>query len=88
MIKNTESIIVEIPNLTQQQKEELAQLPNAYQAEYKEMKVKISFAGGTQNIIHVLDYLKKNGIVFGNMYSQLPTLNDVFLEITGKELRD
>ena len=25
---------------------------------------------------------------FGRVYSELPTLNDVFLEITGKELRD
>lgn len=25
---------------------------------------------------------------FGRVYSEQPTLNDVFLEITGKELRD
>ena len=28
------------------------------------------------------------GIPFGRVFSELPTLNDVFLEITGKELRD
>ena len=27
-------------------------------------------------------------VSFGRVYSELPTLNDVFLEITGKELRD
>ena len=36
-------------------------------------------------IIHLLE--EKN-IPFGNIYSELPTLNDVFLQITGKELRD
>ena len=43
---------------------------------------------GTHNLIHVLDYLKDKNLVFGRVYSELPTLNDVFLEITGKELRD
>jgi ABC-2 type transport system ATP-binding protein len=36
----------------------------------------------------ILDYLKENNISYGRIYSELPTLNDVFLEITGKELRD
>lgn len=47
----------------------------------------ISVADAT-NIIHVLDYLEQNNLSFGQVYTQLPTLNDVFLEITGKELRD
>ena len=34
------------------------------------------------------DFLKENEVAFGRVYSELPTLNDVFLEITGKELRD
>lgn len=88
MIKNTESIEVDIPELTKEQKAEISQLPNVYQVEYEDMKLRISFAGGSQNILHVLEYLKNKEIVIGNMHSQLPTLNDVFLEITGKELRD
>jgi hypothetical protein len=28
------------------------------------------------------------GIQHSKIYSELPTLNDVFLELTGKELRD
>jgi ABC-2 type transport system ATP-binding protein len=31
--------------------------------------------------------MEKN-VDFGRVNSELPTLNDVFLEITGKELRD
>jgi len=38
--------------------------------------------------VRVLDYLKENDVSFGRVFSELPTLNDVFLEITGKELRD
>lgn len=33
-------------------------------------------------------FLKEQGITYTNIYSEMPTLNDVFLEITGKELRD
>ena len=36
----------------------------------------------------IKNYLKEKEIPFGRVYSELPTLNDVFLEITGKELRD
>lgn len=53
-----------------------------------------------QNVIHIkakkdqnvmmriLELLKANSITAQRFYSELPTLNDVFLEITGKELRD
>ena len=40
------------------------------------------------NLIRVLNYLQEQDIPFGRVFSELPTLNDVFLEITGKELRD
>ena len=35
-----------------------------------------------------LNYLQNQDISFGQVSSELPTLNDVFLEITGKQLRD
>ena len=35
-----------------------------------------------------LHCLEEQGTAFGRVYSELPTLNDVFLEITGKQLRD
>ena len=37
---------------------------------------------------NVLNFLQTNRIPYGRIYSELPTLNDVFLELTGKELRD
>ena len=41
-----------------------------------------------ESTIQALDLLKEKEIGFGGVHSELPTLNDVFLEITGKELRD
>ena len=39
-------------------------------------------------LMAVLDLLRQNRIPVGRVFSEPPTLNDVFLEITGKELRD
>ena len=38
--------------------------------------------------IEILKILQENQVGFGSVYSEQPTLNDVFLEITGKALRD
>ena len=36
----------------------------------------------------MVDYLKDNKIRYNKIFAERPTLNDVFLELTGKELRD
>ena len=36
----------------------------------------------------LMDYLKSSKIKYNKIFSERPTLNDVFLELTGKELRD
>ena len=43
---------------------------------------------GPHNLANILGVLQERAVVFGRVYSEPPTLNDVFLEITGKELRD
>lgn len=88
MIKNTETVSIEIPELQEENLEALKDMEHVYKTEYDEGKLTLNFSGGTHNLIHVLDYLKDKNLVFGRVYSELPTLNDVFLEITGKELRD
>ncbi len=88
MIKNTETIEIEAADISESALEELKALPHAYEVSYNGEKLLIRFSGGKHNLIRTLEYLKENEIVFGRVYSELPTLNDVFLEITGKALRD
>ncbi len=88
MIKNTESITVEVPELSQEQMEQIGKLEHAYEVEYEDASLLVRFSGGSHNLIHVLEYFREQDISFGRVYTELPTLNDVFLEITGKELRD
>lgn len=88
MIKNTETVTVEVPDIQEEDVAALQAMSHAYEVQQKDGYLRIRFSGGKHNLLHVLDYLKNKDIPFGRVYSELPTLNDVFLEITGKELRD
>ncbi|MCR5609695.1 MAG: ABC transporter ATP-binding protein [Lachnospiraceae bacterium] len=48
----------------------------------------ITYSEGKNNLGNIMDYLNKEKIKYNKVYSERPTLNDVFLELTGKELRD
>jgi ABC-2 type transport system ATP-binding protein len=41
-----------------------------------------------QHLSTLLEELKRHEIYYTSLYSELPTLNDVFLKLTGKALRD
>lgn len=88
MIKLGEKIKAEVYSLTQVQLDEIKELRNVSKVQYKDNQLVVTFGKGKENLIHLLDFFEKQNIPFGNIYSELPTLNDVFLEITGKELRD
>ena len=88
MIKNTETITIEILELTDDVRREISGLPHVYDVRFEDSKLVISCSGGKHNLTRVLDVLQKRELSFGRVYTELPTLNDVFLEITGKALRD
>jgi len=88
LIPTSEMIRIEILDFDIKYIEGVTALPHVTGAIYEDEHLKITCKGGTHNLIRVLDFLKNNNINFGRVYSELPTLNDVFLEITGKELRD
>jgi len=88
MIKNTETITIEILELPDDIRREISGLPHVYDVRFEDSKLVISCSGGKHNLTRVLDVLQKRELSFGRVYTELPTLNDVFLEITGKALRD
>lgn len=88
MIKMGERITVEGIALEEQQLKAIRELPHVFQTEYENQRLIICCSAAKQNLIRVLHYLEGEEIKFGKIFSELPTLNDVFLEITGKELRD
>ncbi len=88
MISLGEKITVEAYNLKEGQLDEIRRIINITNVYYNENILEIKSKKGKNNLIHILDYLQKHDINFGKIYTEMPTLNDVFLEITGKELRD
>lgn len=48
----------------------------------------LTYKNGKNNLPALIDFLREKNIPYNRIYSERPTLNDVFLELTGKELRD
>lgn len=48
----------------------------------------VTYKNGKNNLPALIDFLREKNIPYNRIYSERPTLNDVFLELTGKELRD
>ena len=88
MIKNTETISIEMEDAADNIVTEMKALPHVFDVNYKDGRLYIYCSGGKHNLIRILEVLKTHDLSFGRVYSELPTLNDVFLEITGKQLRD
>lgn len=88
MIKAGETIQIEILSFKEELLPEIKQLPHVYKVEYKDNYLNVFYTKGQRNLVRLMEFLKEKNISFGRIYSELPTLNDVFLEITGKELRD
>ena len=88
MIKTGETITIEAIILSSEQQDNLRTLPHVFDLQYKDEILTLRCTGAQHNLIHVLNYLQEAQIPFGRVFSELPTLNDVFLEITGKQLRD
>lgn len=88
LIQKSETINIEIPVIDDKHIKEIAAFPYVFEHNYENGKLQIVYNGGKHNLTRVLSYLQENEISFGRVYSELPTLNDVFLNITGKNLRD
>lgn len=86
--KNREKIHMEAVVLSPEQLAYIRNMPHVYAAEYKEGNLELRFEGTDNNLLRLLGYMEQEKLVCGRLFSELPTLNDVFLEITGKELRD
>ena len=96
MIDTGERISVETDDLgglhheagTQQALEQLRALPCVMSADYDGHELTVRCRRGDHNLLDVLTLLKSNGTNIGHLSSRQPTLNDVFLELTGTALRD
>ena len=83
-----EKVTIEINDLDGKYILELSKYKNVDEVLYDGNVLLIKFKKGKHNLADIIDYLKDNKINYNKIFSERPTLNDVFLELTGKELRD
>lgn len=86
MIGIGEKITVETWHLRQEILEELKNLPNICDVAYHSGQLTMKSINGRHNLVNVLNFLQERDVSMGSIYSERPTLNDVYLEMTGKEL--
>jgi len=88
MIKTGETIRMQVLDMSEAQLDGIKGLKHVFAVEHSDNQLVIRLTQGKHNLARVLEYLNGENIAYGRVASELPTLNDVFLEITGKGLRD
>ena len=88
MIKTGETITIEAVLLEENNLKEIRELEHVFDIHYESQILTVRCTGAKHNLIRNLNYLQSQDIPFGRVFSEMPTLNDVVLEITGKQLRD
>lgn len=83
-----EKITVEAPNLKKAIVSELKTMENIIDVKYEDATLFVTYKKGEDNLEKMISFLKENNVKYTKIFSELPTLNDVFLELTGKQLRD
>lgn len=83
-----EKITVEINEIDEGILNQINNLNNIDDHTYEMNVLTVKYKKGKNNLGELINFLKKNNVTYNKIFSERPTLNDVFLSLTGKELRD
>lgn len=76
---------IHVYHITSEQLSEINCIPGVYQVSYEKEILMINSVKGRNNLVHILNYLKENEIAAGEIVSELPTLKDVYGELSGRQ---
>ncbi|MBG9984462.1 ABC transporter ATP-binding protein [Aerococcaceae bacterium DSM 111022] len=88
MSSHGEIMTIEAFELVPEIQKAIQEMPEVLQFDYEANQAVIHFDKGDHHLLKLLTFLEHNEVDVLNLSIKQPTLNDVFLEITGKELRD
>lgn len=83
-----EKITVEVNDLSNELLDEIISFKTVDSAILTNQTLVVTYKKGKNNLEELIGFLKTKKIKYNKIFSERPTLNDVFLELTGKELRD
>ena len=87
-IETAERISIEFSKIDEEQELSLKKLENAISVVKTGDEYSIEFRKGNNNLQTLMTWIQKEKLNYLRLYSQKPSLNEVFLSFTGKELRD
>lgn len=79
-----ERVRIHAYHMTKEQLAGIHNIPGVYLVTYEKEILNISSVKGRTNLLHILHYLNEHEIVMGEIISELPTLKDVFGELSGR----
>lgn len=88
LAKLEEKITVEVKNISEETLKEIKEFKTVLDLNYQGNTLVIVYKKGKDNLGELIDYLHEKKVAYSKIFSERPTLNDVFLELTGKDLRD
>lgn len=88
LAKLEEKITVEVKNISEEILKEIKKFKTVLDLNYQGNTLVIVYKKGKDNLGELIDYLHEKKVAYSKIFSERPTLNDVFLELTGKDLRD
>mgnify|MGYP001108325909 FL=1 len=88
LAKLEEKITVEVKNISEETLKEIKEFKTVLDLSYQGNTLVIVYKKGKDNLGELIDYLHEKKVTYSKIFSERPTLNDVFLELTGKDLRD
>lgn len=88
MVSAGEKIVAEAFGIQAEQLSDIREMHNVLRVEYDDNILTVTAQPGKGILADVVGYITDRGIPYGKISTQMPTLNDVFLELTGKTLRD
>ncbi len=88
MIRTGEKVVVEFTELSPEKEEALRALPGLLDMKKQGGEYELSFEKGRNNLLTLLSFADQNALAYNRLYTEEPSLNDVFLALTGKELRE
>ncbi len=88
LAKLEEKITVEVKNISEETLKEIKEFKTVLDLNYQGNVLVVVYKKGKDNLGELIDYLHEKKVAYSKIFSERPTLNDVFLELTGKDLRD
>lgn len=87
-ISTQESINIGFINDNDELKEKLRDIPHVIKVSQKNDGYEIHFEKSQNNLPNLIKFVEENQLTYSQISSEKPSLSNIFLELTGKELRD